>query len=88
MLSDGPLRPETGLVTAKVERALRATIQPGERMSTPTGRGSFTVARNTSDGVTLLLGAKEAWTPLPWRALEEIPDLFLAALHVWRPIGR
>jgi len=22
----------------------------------------------------LLLGEKEAWTPLPWRALEEVPD--------------
>jgi hypothetical protein len=31
------------------------------------------VARYTSDGLVLLLGEKEAWTPLPWRALEEMP---------------
>ena len=32
------------------------------------------MARYTSDGLVLLLGEKEAWTPLPWRALEELPD--------------
>jgi hypothetical protein len=33
------------------------------------------VARYTIDGLVLLLGQREAWTPLHWRALEEIPDL-------------
>lgn len=28
----------------------------------------------TSDGLVLLLGEKEAWTPLPWPALEQAPD--------------
>lgn len=33
----------------------------------------------------LLLGDKEAWTPLPWKALEEIPDLFRG--RGWVDIG-
>ncbi len=41
---------------------------------TPSGKGRFTVARYTTDGLVLLLGEKEAWTPLPWRALEDLPD--------------
>jgi hypothetical protein len=52
---------------------------------TPTGRGRFTVARYTADGLALLLGAKEAWTPLPWGALEEIPDLLRG--EGWTTIG-
>ena len=34
------------------------------------------MARYTSDGLVLLLGEKETWTPLPWRALEELLDYF------------
>jgi hypothetical protein len=40
---------------------------------TPTSKGRFTVAQYTTEGLVLLLGKKEAWTPLPWRALEELP---------------
>ena len=43
------------------------------------------MARYTSDGLVLLLGEKEAWTPLPWLALEEIPDLLRGQGPV--PIG-
>ena len=32
-------------------------------------------AANTAEGIVLLLGEKEAWTPLPWKALEEVPEL-------------
>jgi hypothetical protein len=35
--------------------------------------------------VVLLLGEKEAWTPLPWRALEGVPDLLRG--RGWVPIG-
>lgn len=58
-----------------VEAAVRGAVSPGDRLATPSGRGQFTVARFTSDGLVLLLGEKEAWTPLPWQALEQIPDL-------------
>lgn len=58
---------------------------PGAPLQTPTGRGTFSVARYTSEGLVLLLGAKEAWTPLPWTALEEIPD-FLRG-RSWVRIG-
>jgi hypothetical protein len=58
-----------------VEDAIRAAVSPGEQLATPTGRGRFIVARYTTDGLVLLLGRKEAWTPLPWRALEGVPDL-------------
>jgi len=61
-------------VTGPVEQAVRRAISPGDRLATPSGRGHFTVARYTADGLVLLLGEKEAWTPLPWRALEEVPD--------------
>jgi hypothetical protein len=43
------------------------------------------VARYTTDGLVLLLGEREAWTPLPWRALEEIPG-FLRG-RGWVQIG-
>jgi hypothetical protein len=61
-------------VTKRVEDAVRAAVSPGSLLLTPSGRGRFTVARYTSDGLVLLLGGKEAWTPLPWRALEGLPD--------------
>jgi len=40
-----------------------------------TGRGTFAVARYTTEGLVLPLGKKEAWTPLPWQAIEGIPEL-------------
>ena len=73
------------MVAGEVEQAVRAAVAPGEALQTPTGRGTFSVARYTSDGLVLLLGAKEAWTPLPWTALEEIPD-FLRG-RSWVRIG-
>lgn len=57
-----------------VEAAVRGAISPSDRLATPSGRGRFTVARYTADGLVLLLGEKEAWTPLPWLALEQVPD--------------
>ena len=33
----------------------------------------------------LLLGEKQAWTPLPWQALEQVPDLLRG--RGWIPIG-
>jgi len=62
-------------MTGRVEAPVRAAVPVGSRLPTPTGRGQFTVVRYTTDGLVLLLGEKEAWTTLPWRALEEIPDL-------------
>ena len=64
---------------------MRAAVTPGEPLQTPTGRGTFSVTRYTTDGLVLLLGAKEAWTPLPWAAVEEIPD-FLRG-RAWVRIG-
>jgi hypothetical protein len=62
-------------MAGQVERAVRGAVSPGDPLVTPSGRGHFTVARYTAEGFVLLLGEKEAWTPLPWRALEEVPDL-------------
>jgi hypothetical protein len=61
-------------VAGRVESAVRAAITPGDVLATPSGRGQFTVARYTTDSLVLLLDEKGAWTPLAWRALEEIPD--------------
>ncbi len=33
----------------------------------------------------LLLGQQEAWTPLPWTAVEEVPDVLRG--RSWVPIG-
>ncbi|MES9541353.1 MULTISPECIES: hypothetical protein [unclassified Actinomadura] len=62
-------------MTGRVEDAIRVAVSPGERSATPSGRGRLTAARYTTDGLVLLLGQKEAWTPSPWRAVEEVPDL-------------
>lgn len=43
------------------------------------------MARYTTEKITLLLGQKEAWTPLPWAALEETPA-FLRG-RGWVPVG-
>lgn len=69
----------------RVEQAVRASVAPGEPLNTPTGRGAFSIARYTTEGLVLLLGAKEAWTPLPWTALEQIPDLLRG--RSWVRIG-
>ena len=63
-------------MTGRVESAVRGSVSPGEVLATPTGRGRFKVERYTSDGLVLLLGEKEAWTPLPWRAMEGVPEFF------------
>lgn len=34
----------------------------------------MSVARYNSEGLVLLLGSMQAWNPLPWAAVEEIPD--------------
>lgn len=62
-------------MAGRVEAAVRGAVSPGDRLATPSGRGEFTVARYTGDGFVLLLGQKEAWTPLPWQALEQVPNL-------------
>jgi hypothetical protein len=72
-------------VTGRVEDAVRRAVAPGVLLATPAGRGAFTVDRYTTDGLVLLLGKKEAWTPLPWRAMEGIPH-FLRA-RGWVAIG-
>lgn len=61
-------------VEKRVEDAVRTAVSPSDRLATPSGRGHFSVARYTADGLVLLLGENEAWTPLPWSALEQIPD--------------
>jgi hypothetical protein len=72
-------------VTGRVESAVRGSVSPGELLATPTGRGGFKIARYTSDGLVLLLGMKEAWTPLTWQAMEGVPD-FLRGRD-WVAIG-
>jgi hypothetical protein len=62
-------------MAGRAEVAVRSAVSPGDRLATPSGRGQFTVARYTGDGLVLLPGEKEARTPLPWQALEQVPDL-------------
>jgi hypothetical protein len=61
--------------TGPIETAIRAHISPGIRLPTPTGRSTFIVHELNSRGIVLLLGLKQAWTPLSWDCLEGIPDV-------------
>src|ERR1700722_8947746 len=68
-----------------VEKATRNRVSAGAGLSTPTGRGSFTVEEIGNKGPVLLLGKKKARTLIPWMALEGVPD-FLGA-DAWSRIG-
>jgi hypothetical protein len=68
-----------------VEAAIRRAVAPGERLQTPTGRGQFSIARYTAQGLMLLLGQTKSPVHLPWRALEQIPDLLRG--RGWMLIG-
>jgi hypothetical protein len=61
--------------TRPVEIAIRARISPGIRLPTPTGRATFIVHELNPRGIVLLLGPKQARTPLSWDCLEGIPDV-------------
>lgn len=65
--------------------AVRGAVSPGDLLATPSGRAQFTVAEYTAHGIVLLLGEKQAWTQLPWQALEQVPG-FLRA-RGWVLIG-
>ncbi len=72
-------------MTGSVENAVHGAVSPGDLLATPSGRAQFTVTEYTARGIVLLLGEKQARTPLPWRALEQVPD-FLRG-RGWVPIG-
>jgi hypothetical protein len=61
-------------VTGSVEDAVRQAAPPRDLLATPSGRGQFAVAEYTAHGIVLLPGAKQARTPMPWQALEQVPD--------------
>jgi hypothetical protein len=60
-------------VLHELGRQLLVRIQV-TKLSNVASSGHFAVARYTSEGLALLLGKKEAWTPLPWRAMEGVPE--------------
>lgn len=68
-----------------VESAIRATVMPGTSLPTPTGRGQFTIATINGTGIVLLLGQKEARTPISWTCLEGVPQFLRGRGSV--PIG-
>ena len=61
-------------MTGRAEDAIRAAVTPGDVLATAPTRGHFTIGHRTPDALILPPGEKEARTPLPRRALEEIPD--------------
>ena len=65
---------EDRYLTGRVESAVRGSVSLEEVLAAPTGRRRFKIGRYTPEGLVLLLGKKEAWTPLPWRAIEGVPD--------------
>jgi hypothetical protein len=56
-----------------VERAVRASIEPGKTLYTVPKRAPFVIQVIDERGVVLLLGRKRAWTRLSWDCLESIP---------------
>ena len=69
----------------QVQRAIRAAVPSGARLSTPARGAPFVVARVDDRGIVLLLGEQQAWTPLTWDCLEGIVP-FLAGKG-WVEIG-
>jgi len=57
------------------QRQIRAAVTPGDVHATPPAREHFTIGHRAPDALVLPPGEKEARTPLPRRAPEEIPDL-------------
>ena len=45
-------------MTGRVEVAVRGAVPFGSRLPTPTGRGEFSVARYSTDGLVLLMGER------------------------------
>jgi len=58
-----------------VQTAIRSQLRSGTELATPTG-APFVVDRIDERGIVLLLGKGQWPTRLPWRALEEVPELF------------
>jgi hypothetical protein len=72
-------------VRGVVEQAIRGTVLSGTHLATPARGAPFSVARLDDRAMVLLLGQKEAWTPLAWECLEGIVP-FLAG-RGWVEIG-
>lgn len=68
-----------------VERAIRASVEEGAALPTPTGSAQFTVHRFDSRGATLHFGPKRTPTFLSWACLEGVAD-YLKDI-TWLPVG-
>lgn len=55
-----------------VEQAIRRSVTSGARLTTPSDHAQFIVAEISEQHLVLLLGPKQARTPIPWAALEEL----------------
>ena len=73
------------MTAGPVEIAIRGAMHTGDQLVTPTRSASFSLGRLDANGVVLLIGAKEAWTPMRWACLEGV----VAFLHGqgWVEIG-
>lgn len=69
----------------RVESAIRRAITSGTVLTTPARSAPFTVATVDAAGITLLLGEKEASTPITWSCLEGVVP-FMAG-QGWTSIG-
>ncbi len=55
-----------------VETAVRRTVSPGAVLQTPMRPRPFVVGSVDASGITLLLGAKQAATPISWACFEGV----------------
>ena len=70
-----------------VEAGVRAAVDRGDQLDTPTGAGRFAVQTIDDRGVVLLLGVGQAPTLLTWSCLEGIPGFLSTGAWV-RVAGR
>jgi len=68
-----------------VQRAVRASLAPGDTLATPVRGAGFVVERIDDVGLVLLLGQGGWWTRLTWGCLEGIPPYI--AGRGWVRIG-
>lgn len=62
-------------VMGPVERAVWARVHTGLQLATPGQGKPFQIAETNSRHLVLLLGEGQWRTPIPWEALEGVPDL-------------
>lgn len=68
----GPFRGLDCLVVSRAQETIRSEIHEGQTLHTPVRAAPFVVAKLASEGVVVLIGAKQARTLLSWSVLDDL----------------